>query len=166
MDDEKNKPAAKSSIVSTIIYFIVATLAAGIVGVGYSMALKPASRKEPVQNVNLIATSKAVELPKKATAKKRVVHQLKPIIVNLQVPSDVWIRLDAAVLLVEEKDENHQVLVGLVTQDILAYLRTLSLNDIEGPIGLMNLRRDLNRRIQIRGKEKVEKLFILAMVVQ
>ena len=63
-------------------------------------------------------------------------------------------------------DEANDVLAGEIRQDILAYLRTVSLAQIQGPSGLLHLREDLNERVQIRSKGAVKELVIQALIVQ
>jgi flagellar FliL protein len=58
------------------------------------------------------------------------------------------------------------VLAGEIAEDILAYLRTLSLEQIEGPTGLLHLHEDLNDRVAIRSDDLVEELIIETLVVQ
>ena len=53
-----------------------------------------------------------------------------------------------------------------IGDDILAYLRTVSLKQIEGPIGLENLRQDLNERAATRTGGKTREFMIRTLVVQ
>ena len=53
-----------------------------------------------------------------------------------------------------------------IGDDILAYLRTVSLRQLEGPIGLENIRQDLNDRAAIRSDGKVREFVIRTLVVQ
>ena len=48
----------------------------------------------------------------------------------------------------------------------LAYLRTLSMAQIEGASGLQHLREDLNERVAIRTKGAVRELIVESLVVQ
>ena len=48
----------------------------------------------------------------------------------------------------------------------LAYLRTVSLHQLEGPIGLENIRQDLNERAATRSGGKVQAFVIRTLVVQ
>ena len=53
-----------------------------------------------------------------------------------------------------------------IGDDILAYLRTVSLQQLEGPIGLENIRQDLNERAAMRSGGKVREFVIRTLVVQ
>ena len=53
-----------------------------------------------------------------------------------------------------------------IAGDILAFLRTTSLSQIQGAAGLQNLRDDLNERVAIRSGGSVKELVIRTLVVQ
>jgi flagellar FliL protein len=55
---------------------------------------------------------------------------------------------------------------GQIADDVLAYLRTGSLHQLEGPIGLENIRQDLNERAATRSGGKVQAFVIRTLVVQ
>ncbi|WP_052763752.1 flagellar basal body-associated FliL family protein [Microvirga massiliensis] len=63
-------------------------------------------------------------------------------------------------------DGANDVWASEIRQDTLAYLRTVSLAQIQGPSGLLHLREDLNERVQIRSKGAVKELVIQALIVQ
>ena len=53
-----------------------------------------------------------------------------------------------------------------LNEDILAYVRTLTLEQIQGASGLESLRDDLNERAQLRSDGKVRELLIEMLVVR
>ena len=57
-------------------------------------------------------------------------------------------------------------MVAEIRQDIVGYLRTLSVAQIEGPSGLSHLREDLTERVQIRSNGQIRTFFIETLVVQ
>ena len=59
-----------------------------------------------------------------------------------------------------------EAVASQIGDDILAYLRTVSLHQLEGPIGLENIRQDLNERAATRSGGKVHALVIKTLVVQ
>jgi flagellar FliL protein len=87
------------------------------------------------------------------------------VVTNLASSDDAWVRLESA-LVMASADGANDVLAGEIRQDILAYLRTVSLAQIQGPSGLLHLREDLNERVQIRSKGAVKELVIQALIVQ
>ncbi len=59
-----------------------------------------------------------------------------------------------------------EAVAGKIGEDILAYLRTVTLKQLEGPIGLEAIREDLNERAAIRSEGKVRELVLRTLVVQ
>ena len=57
-------------------------------------------------------------------------------------------------------------LVAAIGEDIVAYLRTVSLAQIEGPSGFLHLREDLNDRARIRTGGKIRELVVQALVLE
>jgi flagellar protein FliL len=94
------------------------------------------------------------------------VHSVPAVVANLASPQDVWVRLEASIIVADEEVANPDVLAGEIAEDVLAYLRTLSLEQIEGPSGLLHLHEDLNDRVAIRSNDRVRQLVIETLVVQ
>ena len=59
-----------------------------------------------------------------------------------------------------------QVLAARIAEDILAYMKTVTLAQIGGASGLEHLREDLNERASIRSDGHVRELIIQTLVVQ
>lgn len=95
-----------------------------------------------------------------------IVRELSPIVTNIAMPEDVWVRLEASVVYDTAKLPNADMTMREITSDILAYLRTLSLPQIQGARGRRHLREDLSERVAIRTEGKVNELLIQGMVVQ
>jgi flagellar FliL protein len=57
-------------------------------------------------------------------------------------------------------------LAGQIGEDILAFLRTLSLAQIQGASGFQHLREDLGDRVRTRSRGKVRDLIIQALIVE
>lgn len=92
--------------------------------------------------------------------------KLAPVITNLAKPSSVWARVEAALIVDGVRQDEAGVLAAQVGQDIVAYLRTVSLPQLEGARGLQYLREDLNERASLRSSGKVRELIIETLVVQ
>lgn len=93
------------------------------------------------------------------------VRALSPIVTNLGGPGRTWIRLEAS-LIVDGDQPGESVLSAQITEDIVAYLRTVSLVQIQGPSGFQHLREDLNDRVRVRSGGKVRDLVIQSMIVE
>jgi flagellar protein FliL len=91
---------------------------------------------------------------------------LPPIVTNLGAPQDTWVRLEGSIIFDPRTLPHPEAVAGRIGDDILAYLRTLSLRQLEGPIGLENIRQDLSERAAIRSEGKVRGFVIRTLVVQ
>jgi len=111
------------------------------------------------------ADAKAGEAIKGRFSEKAVLHPLAPIVTNLASPEKTWIRLEASIVL-EGDGADAKGLAASITEDTVAYLRTLSLPLIEGASGLLHLREDLNDRARIRSSGKVRDLIIHTLIVE
>jgi flagellar FliL protein len=94
------------------------------------------------------------------------IKDLKPIVVNLAAPSSTFVRLEVALVFKNGALANPDVTAAEVREDIIAYMRSLSLSQLEGPSGLQHLREDLNDRATTRSQGKVTELVLGTMVVQ
>lgn len=159
--DEK---PAKSGLISTLIGFAVATLIAGGAGVGLGIVLAGAIETAVMAKVNAIP-----ERPPAPSVKYSgdlVLRNLEPVIVNLAAPADTWMRIEAAIVFENGAIDNPEVTSAEIGQDIMAYGRTISLDQLRGPSALQHLRDDLNERVAVRTGKAVRELVIKSMVVQ
>lgn len=92
-------------------------------------------------------------------------YRLKPIVTNLTEPADVWLRLDAAIVF-EDEMPNSEVISAEISEDLLAFLKTLKVGQLEGATQLQHLREDLKDRVAIRSGGDVRDLIIESLVVQ
>lgn len=97
------------------------------------------------------------------TALETEVVQLEPITSNLAFPSNAWVRLEVAVLF---KDKADPKIAETVHQDILLYLRTVTLQQIEGPRGFQYLKEDLESRADLISEGKVAQLLFRTFVIE
>jgi len=101
-------------------------------------------------------------LPHISTPESGVVL-LEPITTNLAYPSENWIRLEVALAF---KGPPELPLAEDIHQDILAYMRTVSLQQIEGPRGFQYLKDDIQERIDLRSQGKVAKVMFRTFVIE
>lgn len=88
---------------------------------------------------------------------------LDPITTNLAYPSDNWVRLEVALMF---RGPTDVPLAQEIHQDIMSYLRTVSLQQIEGPRGFQYLRDDLQERVDLRAKGRVSKVMFRTFVIE
>lgn len=87
------------------------------------------------------------------------------ILTNLAGPGKTYIRLEATLAL-DPDASGAEALAAKIGEDFLAYLRTTTLAQIEGPGGFQFLREDLIDRARIRSEGKVRDVIIQAFAVE
>jgi len=144
------------SLLQTVLAAVVVTVMAGGMGALFAVPPPPAPesapKTEPTPGGVVPASSGLFEMP--------------PIVTNLGSPKDTWIRLEAAIVFDAKAVQHPETLAEDIAGDELAYLRTVTLAQVEGPVGLENIRQDLNERAAIRSGGKVSELVIRTLVVQ
>jgi len=155
-----------------IIGFLVATLVAVGAGAGMGFVLGPkfAAGADGHAKEEAAGEEKKKEEEKVAEpyAGDGTVVKLQPVTTNLREPFRSWVRLEGA-LIVKGKEIDEKALEELgvlVQQDVLAYLRTLALKDLEGASNLAFLRDDLNERVRLRSEGRAAEFVILSLVVE
>ena len=157
-------PPAGPTLVSTILAMAVLTgLSIGAGGLFGLQVLSSVGKSPPVASKS--EPKAAAEGPKGRFSDKVALLALAPIITNLASPQNAWIRLEASIVLDGEIADT-KGLAALITEDTVAYLRTLSLPLIEGASGLLHLREDLNDRARIRSGGKVRDLIVHTLIVE
>jgi flagellar FliL protein len=92
--------------------------------------------------------------------------KLAPVVTNLADPPSSWARVEASLVVEDVRPDEAGVLAAQVGQDVIAYLRSVSLAQLEGSRGLQFLREDLNERANLRSPGKVKELILETLVVQ
>jgi len=88
---------------------------------------------------------------------------LAPITTNLASPSEVWIRLEASLLYDGPQPPE---MTEQIHQDLLAYVRTLKLHQIEGASGYQHLKADLDERAALRSGGHVKQVLVRTMLLE
>lgn len=145
------------SLLQTVLATLVVTVMAGAMGALFAVP-PPAPAPEP--------TAKSDPTPGGVVPASSGLFEMPPIVTNIGSPKDTWIRLEAAIVFDAKAVQHPETLAEDIAGDELAYLRTVALTQVEGPIGLENIRQDLNERAAIRSGGKVSELVIRTLVVQ
>jgi flagellar protein FliL len=88
---------------------------------------------------------------------------LAPINTSLAAPDDVWVRME---LSLEFKEAPEPGLADSIHQDILAFIRTVKLHQIEGASGFLHLRADLDERARLRSEGKAVRVLIRTLLFE
>jgi flagellar FliL protein len=156
-------PAAqgRKSMLQWIAVMLLLTLIAGATGGGLGLqlvskvedALKSEEKPEP-ETISPVYTGHSHLTP------------LAPIITNLAAPNDTWIRIEASIVFVDEDTAADEILAAEISEDLLAYLRSVTLAQIDGPSGISNLRNDLTEYVVTRSGGRAQELVVHSLIVQ
>ncbi|RWA73888.1 flagellar basal body-associated FliL family protein [Mesorhizobium sp.] len=160
---EQAQPKKGPSLVIQLAALLVMTGAA--VGLGWVSGgyLKQGEAPAPVPAApeNAGTAEKAAEGDKAAPGP--TVVQLAPITTNLASPSEVWIRLEASVLYDAPQPAD---MTEQIHQDLLAFVRTLKMHQIEGASGYQHLKADLDERAALRSGGHVKQVLVRTMLLE
>ena len=167
-EDEELEPAPPSpppAPMSLLTFLLIAgALTLLALGAGYFGGLQVLSSAERALSSKKDAAAEQVAgLP---SIKPGNVKALAPIVTNLAGSPPVWIRLEASLVFQGEVPKNADALGARVAEDILAFLRTVSVKQIEGAIGFQHLSEDLNDRVRVRGGGEVQELVIQGLIIE
>jgi flagellar protein FliL len=160
---EGEAPKKKSGLVMTIAAVAIVTIVG--VGAGWFLGsfLSPIVNQPKKPTRSAESHSKPDEGLPMLSAEEAGVVQLEAITTNLAYPSDAWIRLEVALLF---KDKPDAKLAETIHQDILLYLRTVTLQQIEGPRGFQYLKDDLQDRAALISEGKISKILFRTFVIE
>jgi flagellar protein FliL len=162
---DRGAPApARFSLTKTIVEFLVVALIAASAGVLLA-SLNPPPAAPVDKAANGMTKAVSAKEPDCAAGSSNILD-LPPVVTNLGAPADAFIRVEASIVFDAKATPHPEVLAAEIATDELAYLRTLSLPEIQGPIGLANLRQDLSDRAITRSGGKVSEYILRTLVVQ
>lgn len=157
----KAKEKGKSSgMMGFLIVLVLLTVVAG--GVGFlgghklrrSVAV-PASSEPPPPMAE-------AKIEKPSTTQ---VLSLPAVVTNLAGEGGSWVRLEAAVIIGDDKPVG-AAFAGELAETVTALLRTLTLHQIAGASGFMHLREEILDRLKMRSKGRVSEITIHGLVIE
>lgn len=171
-EEDGPQPKKKSTMMMTVAGLAVLTLigagggwvVGGMVSPNIVSAEQEATKEAAKEEKPAAPAGKEAEagLPHVSTEANNVV-QLEPVTSNLAYPSENWVRLEVALLFSGTPDVK---LAEDIHQDIMAYIRTVSLQQIEGPRGFQYLRDDIQERVDLRAQGRVSKIMFRTFVIE
>jgi len=91
--------------------------------------------------------------------------QVPSVITDLDTDPKIRARLDLSLIVAHGTPET-TTLLGEVREDVIAYLKGLTLEDVQGVRGFQNLREQLDDRAKIRGRGAILGLLIGGLVLE
>ena len=161
--EEEEPGSKKSGLIVTIAIVLVLSLVAA--GGGWMVGGIIAPQVDQPEDTAADASHEGDEKEEgdEESKPRANVVALEPVTTNLSYPSDNWIRVEVSLVFNDEPDD---ALADQIHQDILAYLRTVSLQQIEGPRGFQYLRDDLRERVKLRSEGRVNDLLLRTFVIE
>lgn len=136
-------------------------------------AASPEAKNSHEQNAPAVDTAvlehdKAEDLDKEDDIDPKTVKPVHfpPVLTTLASPPGTWIRLEGSALVAEETEESPELLAERAGDQVFAYLHTVQLEQIEGPSGMLGLRRDLNDTVRVLSDGQVQGILIHGLVVE
>ena len=91
---------------------------------------------------------------------------LDPIITNVSNPAGAWARLEASVVCRKDLKDAPEIVRARVAEQIMIYLRSITLSEVEGASGLLNFREDLKTLVKSLNPDEVQDVLIRTLVVE
>lgn len=158
--DDSPANGSRGLILAVLILTLIAVITGG--GIGYQLG----STVKAAVSARLAAEPAGKDAQPLRYSGDLTIKELKPVVVNLAAPSSTFVRIETALVFKNGALANPDVTAAEVREDIMAYMRSLSLSQLEGPSALQHLREDLNDRATIRSQGKITELVLQSMVVQ
>lgn len=164
-EEPEEKGKGKSGLIVTLAIVVVLSLIAGGGGwmLGGILAPQVDQPEEAAAAAGHAGGDEAESTDPEAVKERENILPLEPITTNLSYPSENWIRIEVSLVFAGSTDD---ALADQIHQDIMAYLRTVSLQQIEGPRGFQYLRDDLRERVKLRSKGRVNDLLLRTFVIE
>ncbi len=133
------------------------------VGIGWGSGLYLTGQQPAAHEQAAVETAKATETTLAEAHDGMGVVYLEPITTNLAGPTGTWVRLELALVFDAEPD---MMMAQTIQQDVLAYLRTVKIHQVEGASGFQHLRSDIEERASIRSDGSVKRILIRTLLFQ
>lgn len=156
------KPAKKGSVLLGWVLPILALTAVaagggGLIGMQIVSAVRATVLKD-AQAQPIAASSIKIGMS--------AVRELAPIVTNLASPEGAVVRLQTAIVYDKSDAQQIDIVAAKIGDDMLAFVKTLTVAELQGASGLQHLREDLNDRAAVRSDGRVHELMIEMLVVQ
>ncbi len=192
MAGESDKKAQEGGGKGLILALVVLAVAGGAAGFGGGVFLgrdAPRRAAEPVAtageakpHVGMSADRATDEKPESKTAggspeadkaaaaqeppPELQVLPLEAIITNVSKPAGAWARLEASLVVNKTLKDAPEMVRARVAEQIMVYLRSINLVEVEGASGLLNFRDDLNSLVRSLNPDEVHEVLIRTLVVE
>lgn len=88
------------------------------------------------------------------------------VLTTLAAPEGKWVRLEGSILVDAEGQTQPELLAERAGEQVLTYLRTVRLDQLQGPSGFLALRDDLNETVSALSGGEVRAILIHGLLVE
>jgi flagellar FliL protein len=177
---------SRNSVVVTAVVVLLLSLMGAGVGFSVGMFLQPTSEDStststatPVEQVNMKNESSSEE-PASTTLEgteaepvedmpadpELKIIPLPPVLTTLAAPPGRWIRLEGVLLALPGTATQPELLAERAGEQILTYLRTVKLEQLQSPSGFLALREDLNETVKTLSSGEVHSVLIHGLLIE
>jgi flagellar FliL protein len=156
-------PPPKPSFMGFILGLLAATALAAGGGVFFGMKIAALAEKVAAKHE---AQAPIIEAVAKSVPEGAIVKPIPPIVTSLAEPDHTWLRMEASIILEKQDQKDGDVLAAQLGEDIMAFIRTVTLAQIQGPSGFQHLREDLSERLRIRTGGRVRQILIQTLIFE
>lgn len=175
-EESEGKAAAGGKGAFVIALVLLAVIGAGA-GAGFSMmffsadaaphdAASDKSHLQIVKGATKHGETKSGGAHGTAEASKVQIANLDPILVTLAGPQRSWARLELGIVLDGPGTPDDPVLLKSMTEDIMAFMRTVPLVHVETAAGVEYLREDIEEIARLRSKGRARSIILRSLVVE
>lgn len=157
------RKAKKGGSLKWLLTLVLLTLLAVATGSGFGLVMMSRIEKQVEAKFKAASEKSTTANPYSGDI---AIQRLPAVVANMSSSGNYWVRLEASIIYKKNPDINPDVMAAETRQDLLTYLRTVSVAQIQGPSGLLHLREDLNERAQLRSKGFIREFVIESLVVQ
>ena len=155
---QASDPSQQTGSGALLLVVVLLTVVAGGAGLLAGQLLKrtliqSAASPSPVAEMKLAKSTGVQVVP------------LPSIVTNLAGQGGSWVRLEASVLVADDKPIP-PALPAQLAGDVTALLRTLTLLQIAGASGFQHLREEIHDRMQTRSGGRVREVIIQSMIIE
>lgn len=160
----RGRPSLASTAVALLMMTIAAAAAGAMFGLQVQAIVERSLSRQPeaATDIGSAEVKPAAVLSEAAAA----IRNLPPVITSLSGPQRAWVRIEGSIVLAGEPSAEDDLLASRITEDIVAFMQTVSAADIEGASGFQSLREDLNDRVRVRSDGRARDLVIHTFIVE
>lgn len=158
---EQIAPPKGPSLIIQMAMLLAMTGAA--LGVGWFAGTYLKNSDKPVPPAKENHEKKPAHEAKKEGETGPTLVDLAPMTTNLAAPAEVWARVQLSLVFDGAPPPG---MAEDVHQDLLAFLRTVKMHQVEGASGYQHLRADLQERAAIRSGGKVKEVLVRTLLFE